>query len=183
MILIKNKPDYNLIKNLDRNATIFFNDYSIKKYLYIYGLQYVEVINSELLDSMKFNLIIDDTIVEETSENLNTSELQNLKKTMDEIDLNLIYNLSEKATKNKFFESMSKEVKKLSFSTKKEDYKRYMKKVSTAKSDLSSLSIRSSNSLKSSDDKICKKITKKGKRCTNKAIKNSDFCGIASHNS
>jgi len=102
------------------------------------------------------------------------------------INLNLIYTLKEPTYNktDKFQTSMLRDAVRLNFASKRENYKKHMKQVSSIKSNTSQ---GSGSGLLMPDIpkniKICKAITKKGIKCTNKCIKNSEYCGITSHKS
>ncbi len=76
----------------------------------------------------------------------------------------------------KFQDSMKREATRLAYASKREDYKKQMRQISTKKSNTSSISNTSDKV-----SKLCRAKTKKGVKCTNKIIKNSEYCGIASH--
>lgn len=83
----------------------------------------------------------------------------------------------EKNSNEKFQTSMIKEAVRLEYALKRESYKKEIRQPSLRKTTLSNK--------KTSDTKtqynICKSVTKKGVKCTNKALENSDYCGILSH--
>lgn len=100
------------------------------------------------------------------------------------LDINLIYTLTEPTYNktDKFQDSMLRDAVRVDFATKRENYKKHMKHVSSIKSNTSNGS--GSGSLiehVSKNIRVCKAITKKGIKCMNKCIKNSDYCGISSH--
>ena len=100
------------------------------------------------------------------------------------LDINLIYTLTEPTYNkiDKFQESIYRDAIRLDFANKRENYKKHMKHVSSIKSNTSNGS--GSGSLiehVSKNIRVCKAITKKGIKCMNKCIKNSDYCGISSH--
>ena len=102
------------------------------------------------------------------------------------LDINLIYTLTEPTYNkiDKFQESIYRDAIRLDFANKRENYKKHMKQVSSIKSNTSTGSGSIINiSTSRQNIKICKAITKKGVKCTNKCIKNSDYCGITSHKS
>ena len=90
---------------------------------------------------------------------------------------------------DKFQDSMRREAVRLEYAERREKYKKQMRQISSRKSNTSTSSVHSfkKDSLRSISNKdsngtrICKALTKKSVKCTNKAVKNSDFCGIASH--
>lgn len=71
----------------------------------------------------------------------------------------------------KFHNSVLKDAIRLEYAIKRESYKKEMRQPS----------MRKLSSVKSHEAKICKSVTKKGVKCKNKTIGNSDFCGIISH--
>ena len=106
-------------------------------------------------------------------------------KSESDIDINLIYTLSEPIYNktDKFQDSMLRDAVRLDFAMKRENYKKHMKQVSSVKSNNTSISSNSSIKQAQNSIKICKAITKKGVKCTNKCIKNSEYCGILAHSS
>jgi hypothetical protein len=88
----------------------------------------------------------------------------------------------------KFQDSMKREAIRLEFASRREKYKKQMRQISTKKSRTSTSSLNSDKKITDKkigiggpSEKICKAKTKKGERCTNKTLVNSDYCGIASH--
>ena len=93
---------------------------------------------------------------------------------------------SVKKTADKFQSSVVKDAIRLEYAFKRESYKREMRQPSLRKASLSDKKERKpasivDNSEINSVSKLCKGITKKGKRCTNKALGSSNYCGILSH--
>ena len=90
---------------------------------------------------------------------------------------------------DKFQDSMRREAVRLEYAERREKYKKHMRQISSRKSNTSSTSansfkkdsLRSISNKDSNGTRVCKALTKKSVKCTNKAVKNSDFCGIASH--
>jgi hypothetical protein len=77
---------------------------------------------------------------------------------------------------DKLQNSIIKEATKLDYALKRESYKYKMRKQSLRK-------VNSSNSVNRTNipTKNCRSLTKKGTPCTNKALDNSDYCGILGH--
>jgi hypothetical protein len=75
---------------------------------------------------------------------------------------------------DKFQNSVIKDAIRLEYAYKREHYKKEMKQLSFRKNTKAVIGGHGIT-------KICKGVTKKGSRCTNKVIGNSDFCGILSH--
>jgi hypothetical protein len=86
-----------------------------------------------------------------------------------------------KKTADKFQSSMVKDAIRLEYAFKRETYKREMRQPSLRKASLSDKKERKVSVDTTQTTKLCKGITKKGKKCTNKAIGSSDYCGILSH--
>jgi len=85
-----------------------------------------------------------------------------------------------KKTADKFQTSMVKDAIRLDYAFKRETYKREMKQPSLRKAKLSDKK-ETKQPQPSENSVICKGITKKGKQCTNTALKGSEYCGILSH--
>lgn len=88
---------------------------------------------------------------------------------------------SVKKTADKFQSSMVKDAIRLEYAFKRETYKREMRQPSLRKASLSDKKERKVSVDNTQPTKLCKGMTKKGKKCTNKALGSSDFCGILSH--
>ncbi len=87
-----------------------------------------------------------------------------------------------KKTVDKFQSSMVKDAIRLEYAFKRESYKREMRQPSLRKASLSDKKeLKSVHTEETSVTKLCKGITKKGKQCTNSALKGSNYCGILSH--
>lgn len=86
---------------------------------------------------------------------------------------------TEKKTVDKFQSSVVKEAIRLEYAFKRESYKKEMRQPSLRKNTLSDK--KQTVVEESTGTKYCKGITKKGKKCTNKVVGNSDYCGILSH--
>jgi hypothetical protein len=86
-----------------------------------------------------------------------------------------------KKTVDKFQSGMVKDAIRLEYAFKRESYKREMRQPSLRKASLSDKKERKTSINDMSVTRLCKGITKKGKKCTNRAIGSSDFCGILSH--
>jgi len=87
-----------------------------------------------------------------------------------------------KKTVDKFQSSMVKDAIRLEYAIKRESYKKEMRQPSLRKASLSEK--KESKPIHVDEPsviKLCKGMTKKGKRCTNRAIGSSDCCGIISH--
>jgi hypothetical protein len=90
---------------------------------------------------------------------------------------------------DKFQDSMRREAVRLEYAERREKYKKHMRQISSRKSNTSTTSahsfkkdsLRSVSNKESNGTRICKALTKKNVKCTNKSVRNSDFCGIASH--
>jgi hypothetical protein len=83
---------------------------------------------------------------------------------------------------NKFQKKIETDSLRLQHAYKRESYKKEMRQPTTRK--ISSVVKNTSNTKNSSNnksDKICKSLTKKAIRCTNRCIGKSDYCGIISH--
>jgi hypothetical protein len=89
---------------------------------------------------------------------------------------NVLVNGTDKFQRStdKFQKSMIKDATRLEYAMKRESYKKEMRQPSLRK-------ISSTVSKTGDATKLCKSVTKKGKKCTNKAIGSSDYCGIISH--
>lgn len=74
----------------------------------------------------------------------------------------------------KYQKNMMKEAKRLEYANRREEFKRQMKQRTISGS-------RNTVQKKKIIRKACKAITQKGKKCTNKSIGTSDYCGIDSH--
>jgi hypothetical protein len=98
---------------------------------------------------------------------------------LDKSSISLDKKIIKKAA-DKFQSSMVKDAIRLEYAFKRESYKREMRQPSLRKASLSDKKESKTVSVESSVS-ICKGKTKKGVRCTNKAIGNSDYCGILSH--
>lgn len=83
----------------------------------------------------------------------------------------------EKNSHEKFQTSMIKEAVRLEYALKRESYKKEIRQPSLRKTVISNKKTEEIHS----SDKICKSVTRKGEKCTNKALENSDYCGILSH--
>lgn len=86
-----------------------------------------------------------------------------------------------KKNAEKFQTSVVKDAIRLEYAIKRESYKKEMRQPSLRKTTLSNKKIPVVHEEKAENIQLCKSVTKKGHRCTNKALKNSDFCGILSH--
>ena len=88
-----------------------------------------------------------------------------------------------KKAADKFQSSMVKDAIRLEYAFKRESYKREMRQPSLRKASLSDKKERKQPSVDDTSPvtKLCKGITKKGKQCTNRALDNSEYCGILSH--
>ncbi len=87
-----------------------------------------------------------------------------------------------KKTVDKFQSSMVKGAIRLEYAFKRESYKREMRQPSLRKASLSDKKEHKPvQTEEPSTSKLCKGITKKGKQCTNSALKGSEYCGILSH--
>jgi len=87
-----------------------------------------------------------------------------------------------KKTVDKFQSSMVKDAIRLEYAFKRESYKREMRQPSLRKASLSDKKEHKPVQIEdTSTTKLCKGITKKGKKCTNRAIGTSNYCGILSH--
>ncbi len=100
----------------------------------------------------------------------NRSKNESLKK--DKISM-------DKNSNEKFQTSMVKEAVRLEYAIKRESYKKEIRQPSLRKTIISN---KKTSSNTQTNDRICKSVTRKNVKCTNKAIDNSDFCGIISHN-
>jgi hypothetical protein len=86
-----------------------------------------------------------------------------------------------KKTVDKFQSSMVKDAIRLEYAFKRVTYKREMRQPSLRKASLSNKKEHKVSNEHTQTTKLCKGITKKGKQCTNSALKGSDYCGILSH--
>jgi len=87
-----------------------------------------------------------------------------------------------KKTVDKFQSSMVKDAIRLEYAFKRDLYKKEMRQPSLRKASLSEKKERKQVVVEETPViKLCKGITKKGKQCTNSALKGSNFCGILSH--
>jgi len=85
---------------------------------------------------------------------------------------------------DKFQTSVIKDAIRLEYAFKRESYKKEMRQPSLRKASFSNKKVSNSKTISQDTDKntrTCVSITKKGKKCTNKAIGNSMYCGIISH--
>lgn len=114
-------------------------------------------------------------------ENIFSSSKKNYK--IDKKDTSLKKDSSLKKDKSsnsneKFQTSMIKEAVRLEYALKRESYKKEIRQPSLRKTVISN----KKTSNPQTTEKICKSDTRKGIKCTNKAVENSNFCGIISHN-
>lgn len=95
-----------------------------------------------------------------------------------------------KKSADKFQTSMVKDAIRLEYAFKRETYKKEMRQPSLRKASISdkkapvSAKVGEIARIKNEEPvttRLCKSVTKKGKKCTNKALGSSDFCGILSH--
>ena len=96
-----------------------------------------------------------------------------------------------KKNADKFQTSMVKDAIRLEYAFKRETYKKEMRQPSLRKASLSDKKApvatksgeitRIKNEESSTTVRLCKSVTKKGKKCTNKALGSSNYCGILSH--
>jgi len=86
-----------------------------------------------------------------------------------------------KKTVDKFQSSMVKDAIRLEYAFKRETYKREMRQPSLRKASLSDKKELKPVQPEVTVTKLCKGMTKKGKQCTNSALKGSNYCGILSH--
>lgn len=113
-------------------------------------------------------------------ENIFSSSKKNFKTTVIENRSNKKDKFSiDKNSNEKFQTSMIKEAVRLEYALKRESYKKEIRQPSLRKTIVSN-NKKTSNT--QTNDRICKSVTRKGVKCTNKAVDNSDFCGIISHN-
>ncbi len=107
---------------------------------------------------------------------------QKEKKIVIEFDKSLSNSLKaqrrDKNNSEKFQRSMEKDATRLDFAFKREKYKKEMRQPSLRKNIVEK---GTDVKLDHNFTKICKGITKKGEKCTNRALGSSDFCGIFSH--
>lgn len=89
-----------------------------------------------------------------------------------EVYINVLNSSMNNSAKNeKFHKSVLKDAIRLDYAMKRESYKKEMRQPS----------LRKISSVKNETVKLCKSVTKKGVKCKNKVIGNSDYCGIISH--
>jgi hypothetical protein len=81
----------------------------------------------------------------------------------------------DKWANEKFQTSMIKEAVRLEYTFKRESYKKEIRQPSLRKN------ILSDKKESSRTENICKSVTKKGVKCTNKTVNGTDYCGIESH--
>jgi hypothetical protein len=108
-----------------------------------------------------------------------------LKNVLDRIKPTPVTSNDLKST-SKFQRSMEKDAVRLVYAFRREDYKKDMRQPSLRKASISDKKKKVGENLNEKNDihfgvKICKGITKKGEKCTNKSLNSSNFCGILSH--
>lgn len=105
------------------------------------------------------------------------------KNILIEFEKNPSSNSNKKTTSiDKFQTSIIKDAIRLEYAIKREIYKKEMRQPSLRKTSVSETRKKIiKNSESENITKICKGTTKKGERCTNKSLSNSNFCGILSH--
>jgi len=87
-----------------------------------------------------------------------------------------------KKNAEKFQTSMVKDAIRLEYAFKRESYKKEMRQPSLRKASISDKKTPEITVEESSSATLCKSVTKKGKKCTNKALVGSQYCGILAHN-
>lgn len=88
-----------------------------------------------------------------------------------------------KKNADKFQTSMVKDAIRLEYAVKRETYKKEMRQPSLRKASISDKKAPTAPLVRNEEvsTRLCKTLTKKGKKCTNKALGNSNYCGILSH--
>lgn len=125
--------------------------------------------DSNLID-LNRNYVLEN-IFSSSKKNFKNSVVENRSNKKDKASI-------EKNSNEKFQTSMIKEAVRLEYALKRESYKKEIRQPSLRKTIVSNK--KTSNT--QNQEKLCKSVTRKGVKCTNKALDNSDFCGIASHN-
>lgn len=128
-------------------------------------------IKSELVRDLGFNDIVSKIVASEKEQ-----VVLEFDKSLS--DRRTVSNV--KKSSDKFQSSMIKDAKRLEFRVKSDNYKKEMKQPSLRKASLSDK--KESKKVSEVQVKLCKGVTKKGKPCTNSALKGSNYCGIISHN-
>lgn len=124
--------------------------------------------DSDLID-LNRNYVLEN-IFSSAKKNFKTNVIENRSNKKDKVSI-------EKNSNEKFQTSMIKEAVRLEYALKRESYKKEIRQPSLRKTIVSNK--KTSNT--QTQEKLCKSVTRKGVKCTNKALESSDFCGIASH--
>ena len=136
---------------------------------------FTQDLKPEIVKDLGFNNIVSKMV-----------QLQSDSNLVIEFDKSISDKRSKSATKkssDKFQTSIVKDAIRLEYAFKRENYKKEMRQPSLRKANISDKKTPQVviNDEKGENIKLCQMTTKKGKKCTNRCLGSSSYCGILSH--